>query len=172
MGQGNKNAGEERRKTEITGICKFRRNYKSRGYLCKSCPIRGMCTENSKCENSTASYPAGPCGDAEHIRYTPVYKELYRLRRKKIERMFADAKEKRSMRYTQYRGLTQTINWVNLHFCHEFEKMAIWKWNDHHPKPDGGIWSKSPQNVLPISPFFHLLPNCLPYTLFRLPRNL
>ena len=50
MGQGNKNAGEERRKTEITGICKFRRNYKSRSHLCKSCPIRGMCTENSKCE--------------------------------------------------------------------------------------------------------------------------
>ena len=38
MGQGNKNAGEERRKTEITGICKFRRNYKSRSHLCKSCP--------------------------------------------------------------------------------------------------------------------------------------
>ena len=38
MGQGNKNAGEERRKTEITGICKFRRNYKSRRHLCKSCP--------------------------------------------------------------------------------------------------------------------------------------
>ena len=50
MWQGNKNAGEERRKTEITGICKFRRNYKSRSHLCKSCPIRGMCTENSKCE--------------------------------------------------------------------------------------------------------------------------
>ena len=52
MGQGNKNAGEERRKTEITGICKFRRNYKSRSHLCKSCPIRGMCTENSKCEKT------------------------------------------------------------------------------------------------------------------------
>ena len=52
MGQGNKKAGEERRKTEITGICKFRRNYKSRSHLCKSCPIRGMCTENSKCEKT------------------------------------------------------------------------------------------------------------------------
>ena len=52
MRQGNKNAGEERRKTEITGICKFRRNYKSRSHLCKSCPIRGMCTENSKCEKT------------------------------------------------------------------------------------------------------------------------
>ena len=31
---------------------------------------------------------------AEHVRYMPVYKELYRLRKEKIERVFADAKEK------------------------------------------------------------------------------
>ncbi len=29
-----------------------------------------------------------------------VYKELYRLRKEKIERVFADAKEKHGMRYT------------------------------------------------------------------------
>ena len=40
-------------------------------------------------------------------RYT---KELYRLRKEKIERVFADAKEKHSMRYTQYRGLAQVTN--------------------------------------------------------------
>ena len=28
------------------------REYKSRGYLCKSCPTRGMCTENAKCEKT------------------------------------------------------------------------------------------------------------------------
>ena len=39
-----------------------------------------------------------------------VYKELYRLRKEKIERVFADAKEKHSMRYTQYRGLAQVTN--------------------------------------------------------------
>ena len=61
MGQGNKNAGEERRKTEITGICKFRRNYKSRSHLCKSCPIRGMCTENSKCEKTVLHHAMWRC---------------------------------------------------------------------------------------------------------------
>ena len=46
-----------------------------------------------------------------------VYKELYRLRKEKIERVFADAKEKHSMRYTQYRGLAQVTNWVKLKFA-------------------------------------------------------
>ncbi|WP_308619966.1 transposase [uncultured Eubacterium sp.] len=31
---------------------------------------------------------------------------MYRLRKEKIERVFADAKEKHAMRYTQYRGLS------------------------------------------------------------------
>ena len=46
-----------------------------------------------------------------------VYKELYRLRKEKIERVFADAKEKHGMRYTQYRGLAQVTNWVKLKFA-------------------------------------------------------
>ena len=46
-----------------------------------------------------------------------VYKELYRLRKEKIERVFADAKEKHSMRYTQYRGFAQVTNWVKLKFA-------------------------------------------------------
>ncbi len=37
---------------------------------------------------------------AEHVRHMAVYKELYRLRKEKIERVFADAKEKHGMRYT------------------------------------------------------------------------
>ena len=37
--------------------------------------------------------------------------------KKKIERVFADAKEKHGMRYTQYRGLTQVTNWVKLKFA-------------------------------------------------------
>lgn len=51
---------------------------------------------------------------AEDFRHTPEYAELYRLRKEKIERVFADAKEKHAMRYTPYRGLTAVKNWVRL----------------------------------------------------------
>ena len=48
-----------------------------------------------------------------------------------IERVFADAKEKHAMRYTQYRGLAQVTNWVKLKFvAMNLKKLATWKWRD------------------------------------------
>ena len=48
------------------------------------------------------------------VRYTPEYQQLYKRRKETVERVFADAKEKHAMRYTQYRGLAQVANWVKL----------------------------------------------------------
>ena len=47
---------------------------------------------------------------ADDVRYTPKYQRLYKRRKETIERVFADAKEKHAMRYTQYRGLAQVSN--------------------------------------------------------------
>ena len=134
------------------------REYKSRGYLCKSCPTRGMCTENAKCEKTVLRHVWQDYVEmAEHVRHMAVYKELYRLRKEKIERVFADAKEKHGMRYTQYRGLAQVTNWVKLKFAAmNLKKLAIWKWNGRHPAPDGGKqigWGKSVAAVLMLFPF-------------------
>ena len=65
------------------------------GYLSKSCPTRGMCTENAKCEKTVLRHVWQDYVEmAEHVRHMAVYKELYRLRKEKIERVFADAKGK------------------------------------------------------------------------------
>ena len=86
------------------------REYKSREYLSKTYPTRRMCTENAKCEKTVLRHLWQDYVEmAEHVRYIPVYKELYRLRKEKIERMFADAKEKHGMRYTQYRGMSSLL---------------------------------------------------------------
>ncbi|WP_395152221.1 transposase [uncultured Allofournierella sp.] len=91
-----------------------------------------------------------------------VYKELYRLRKEKIERVFADAKEKHSMRYIQYRGLAQVTNWVQLKFiAMNLKKLATWKWNDRHPVPDGPRRTRLPQNASDISLLF---PSFFPFT--------
>ena len=69
----------------------------------------------------------------ENIRHTPKYQELYKMRKEKIERVFADAKEKHAMRYTPYRGLTQVTNWAKLKFaCLNLKKLALWKSKDNH----------------------------------------
>ena len=57
--------------------------------------------------------------------------ELYKQRKETIERVFADAKEKHAMRYTQYRGLAQVTNWVKLKFAAmNLKKLAKWKWKE------------------------------------------
>ena len=69
----------------------------------------------------------------EDIRHTPKYKALYERRKETIERVFADAKEKHSMRYTTYRGLSQVTNWVRLKFAAmNLKKYAIHRWKRSH----------------------------------------
>ena len=67
----------------------------------------------------------------EEIRHTKGIKEIYQQRKQTIERVFADAKEKHGMRYTQYRGIAKIKMELNLLFaCMNLKKMAIWKWRE------------------------------------------
>ena len=50
---------------------------------------------------------------------------------RKIERVFADAKEKHAMRYTHHRGLAAVTRWVRLKFAAmNLKKLAQWSWRD------------------------------------------
>jgi hypothetical protein len=63
----------------------------------------------------------------EDFRHSPEGKITYSERKKTIERVFADAKEKHGMRYTLYKGLTRVTNWVKLKFaCMNLKKLAAW----------------------------------------------
>ena len=106
------------------------REYKSKPYICEHCLTREQCTSNAKCEkNVTRHIWADFVELAEDARHTSIYRDLYKLRQEKIERVFADAKEKHGMRYTQYRGLAQVTNWVKLKFAAmNLKKLATWKW--------------------------------------------
>ena len=106
------------------------REFKSKGYICKECPSRHLCTENAKSEKTVAKHIwFDYLETAEDIRHTPEYQKLYERRKETIERVFADAKEKHAMRYTPYRGLTQVANWVRLKFAAmNLKKYAIHRW--------------------------------------------
>ena len=50
------------------------------------------------------------------------------MRKQKIERVFADAKVKHGLRYTQLRGLAKVTMQVTLTFaCMNLKKLAKWK---------------------------------------------
>lgn len=108
------------------------KEYKSKGYLCRSCPSLDRCTSNAKCEKTVTRHVwQGYIEMAEDVRHTPEYRALYNLRKETIERVFADAKEKHGMRYTFYRGLAQVSNWVKLKFAAmNLKKLAIRKWKE------------------------------------------
>ena len=60
--------------------------------------------------------------------------EMYKARKETIERVFADAKEQRGLRYTRYTGLAQVTNWVKLKFAAmNLKKYAKWVWRDTYP---------------------------------------
>ena len=132
------------------------REYKSRRYLCKDCPTRGMCTQNAKCEKTVTRHIWQDYVEmAEDARHTPEYRAIYKLRKEKIERVFADAKEKHGMRYTQYRGLAQVTNWVKLKFAAmNLKKLATWKWKASHPRPDGGEKRRIASPLLSVMAIF------------------
>lgn len=110
------------------------REYKSRSYICETCPSRELCTKSVNCTKIyTRHVWQEYVEQAEDVRHTPEYQALYKQRKEKIERVFADAKEKHAMRYTLYRGLTQVTNWVRLKFAAmNLKKLAMWKWRDRN----------------------------------------
>lgn len=105
------------------------REYRSNPAVCKECALRKQCTQSkSYIKIITRHIWEHYLEIAEDIRHTVEGKELYKKRGETIERVFADAKEKHGMRYTQYRGLKKVSHYLTLLFaCMNLKKLAIWK---------------------------------------------
>ena len=108
------------------------REYRSDPRICVNCPTRHLCTHSKDCVKTVQRHIWKDYEDlADDVRYTPKYQRLYKRRKETIERVFADAKEKHAMRYTQYRGLAQVSNWVKLKFAAmNLKKLACWLWKE------------------------------------------
>ena len=104
------------------------REYKSDKNKCKDCPFRKQCTESKECVKVVTRHVwENYLETVEDIRHTRGIKEIYSLRSQTIERVFADAKEKHGMRYTQYRGIQKVRMELNLLFaCMNLKKLATW----------------------------------------------
>ena len=121
------------------------RIYKSDPNVCANCPTRELCTHAKDCVKTVTRHIWRDYEElADDARYTPEYIDLYKRRKETIERVFADAKEKHGMRYTNYRGLASVTNWVKLKFAAmNLKKYALRKWKRDHPKPASPDFSNS-----------------------------
>ena len=106
------------------------REFKSDPIICKDCSFLYKCTESKNHQKLVTKHIWQDYIElAEDIRHSPIGKESYELRGQTIERVFADAKEKHGMRYTQYRGLTNVSNWVRMKYAAmNLKKLATWAW--------------------------------------------
>jgi transposase len=105
------------------------REYKSNPKVCQNCLMRQECTQSKKCQKVVARHVWEEYVErAEDTRHSDKGKEIYKLRKETIERVFADAKVKHGLRYTQYRGLAKLKMQVLLTFsCMNLKKLAKWK---------------------------------------------
>lgn len=105
------------------------REYKSNPTYCKDCKFLSQCTQSKAQQKLVTRHIWEPYMElAEDYRHTPQYRDIYKMRSQTIERVFADAKEKHAMRYTQLRGLQKVKMQVTLTFaCMNLKKLATWK---------------------------------------------
>lgn len=104
------------------------KEYKSNSRMCELCPDLDKCTANKKFQKLITKHIwEDYIEQAEDIRLSKVWKELYPLRSETVERVFADAKEKHGARYTQLRGKAKVQMSVTLIFaCMNLKKLANW----------------------------------------------
>lgn len=111
------------------------REYKSDPAICRDCPCREQCTRSKDLQKTVTRHVwEAYMEKVEDFRHTPWVKDLYDKRKQKIERVFADAKVKHGLRYTQLRGLAKVTMQVTLTFaCMNLKKLAKWKRKSSSP---------------------------------------
>ena len=114
-----------------------KRIYRSTPSICRNCPCKERCGANENGQKILQTHIWQEYLDiVEALRKTERGKTLYAKRKETIERVFADAKEKHAMRYTQHRGLAHVSSWVRLKYAAmNLKKMAIWSWENSIFRP-------------------------------------
>ncbi|MBO5014895.1 MAG: IS1182 family transposase [Bacteroidaceae bacterium] len=102
------------------------REYKSCSHVCRSCPYLCRCTESREHVKVVTRHLWEEYMElCEDIRHDLDMKELYKLRKETIERLFGSAKENHGFRYTQMFGKARMEMKAGLTFaCMNLKKLA------------------------------------------------
>ena len=104
------------------------REYKSEAKDCENCPFKSRCTKSAS-KLITRHIWEDYQEQVNELRYTEEWQKIYPLRKQSIERVFADCKEKFSMRFTRINGLKKNQHQTLIAFaCHNLKRMALWSW--------------------------------------------
>lgn len=102
--------------------------YRTSAKDCNQCPLRKHClSKTAKAKTLNRHIWQKFIDEAELIRMTEYHRRYYALRKRTIERVFADAKEKHGLRYTRVKGKQKVQDETLLVYaCMNLKKMAMW----------------------------------------------
>ena len=111
--------------TNKSGYKEYRSNPKD----CENCPYLNQCTQSQKHQKVIMRHIWEEYREeADEIRHTPKWKEIYPQRKETIERVYADCKEKHGLRFTRVKGLQKNQHESLIIFgCHNLSKLARMK---------------------------------------------
>ena len=120
----NKCLATPRGMSKETGYVVYRTSAKD----CNQCPFRSQClSKTAKTKTLNRHIWQKYLDEAELIRNTEYHQRYYALRKRTIERVFADAKEKHGLRYTRVKGKQKVQDETLLVYaCMNLKKMAMW----------------------------------------------
>ncbi|WP_010170236.1 IS1182 family transposase, partial [Bacillus coahuilensis] len=102
------------------------REYKSDPKLCGSCPLLSQCTRSKNNVKVVTRHVWEEHKEKVRInRLSNPGKKLYKFRKEKVERSFADSKELHGLRYCRFRGIKNASEQVLLTAaCQNIKKIA------------------------------------------------
>lgn len=102
------------------------RQYKSNPKLCVNCPLLDQCTKSQNHQKVVTRHVWEKHKEQVRLnRLSPEGKSLYKLRKEKIERSFADSKQLHGLRYCRLRGLKKVSEQILLTAaCQNMKKIA------------------------------------------------
>ncbi len=99
--------------------------FKAKECDCSQCDFKFKCT-TMKAKQVNLSVYHDVLDEVEHMRHSDEGKEVYKLRKEKIERLFGDVKENHGMRYLKVTSMEKARNQVLLTLtCLNIKKMAL-----------------------------------------------
>jgi hypothetical protein len=99
--------------------------YKIHKDECGECPHKQVCIKQYAFKTIRRHLYEDCLDQARAYRLTPEGKEIYKLRKEPIERVFAEGKEKHGLRFTRFKGLQKNTDMrALLYACLNLKKLA------------------------------------------------
>lgn len=96
-------------------------------YECENCKYKKECLRNYKRKVIRRHIYQDVADMCKNYRLSSEGKQIYKLRKETIERVFAEGKEKHGLRYTRFRGLLKNVHIRSLLYaCLNIKKVALY----------------------------------------------